>query len=58
MTKTWKEKIGKQLLAHVKETTQRNTLREVKKNIAHQRKHNMKCFECEAILIKLEIKLP
>ena len=62
--KTWKQKIGKRLLKHVKETTRYCTLREVKANYANQQINPnaaicnglaaKPCNECEAIARKLQ----
>jgi len=54
--KTWKGKIGKRLMKHVAESTQRGTLAEVKLNIAHQRANHIRCFECQRIAAKLGIQ--
>lgn len=56
--KTWKQKIGKRLLAHVKETTVDCTLAEVKANIKGQRASwgGIVCNECLAIAARLGLK--
>ena len=56
--KTWKQRIGKRLLAHVKETTRRGTLREVKLNIAGQQDGfgYIICGDCAKIAKKLGLK--
>lgn len=54
--KTWKQKIGKRLFAHVQETTIRSTLAEVKANITSQRAARVICFECDRIAAKLGLK--
>ena len=52
--KTWKQKIGKKMLSHIAETTQRCTLAEFKANIEEQRKNPSNCcFECLLIAQKL-----
>lgn len=51
--KTWKQKIGKRLLKHVSDSTQGQTLAEVKRNLEAQRKSGDLCFHCEAIARKL-----
>lgn len=53
MAKTWKEKIGKRLLAHVNETTCCGTLAEFKRNLAAHKESGATCFECMAIADKL-----
>lgn len=56
--KTWKQRIGKRLLAHVKETTKRGTLREAKLNIAGQQDAygGIICEDCAKIAKKLGLK--
>ena len=49
----WKQKIGKRLLKHVQETTQRNSLAEVIANIRSQDKDGIICNECISIKNKL-----
>ncbi len=44
--RTWKQKIGKRLLQHVKETTQDGTLRSVRANAAQ----DIICWDCRRIL--------
>lgn len=53
--KTWKQKIGKRLLKHVKETTTYDTLREVKNNLASQKENRCWCYECSRIAQKLSL---
>ncbi len=53
MSRTWKEKIGKRLMKHVADSTQRQTLAEVKRNLDAQRKSGDFCFHCEEIARKL-----
>lgn len=50
--KTWKQKLTKAQLAHVKNTTQRGTLAEVKANIESSLREVSpfgRCFKCEEI---------
>lgn len=56
--KTWKQRIGKRLLAHVKETTRRGMLHEVKLNIAGQQDDfgYIRCEDCAKIAKKLGLK--
>ena len=51
--KTWRQKLTKTQLGHVKESTEFNTLAEVKRNIQHQRENNTHCFECQQIADRL-----
>jgi len=55
--KTWKQRLGKKLLAHVQETTQRSTLGEIRRNIADQRARIVRCFDCDRIALKLGLKV-
>lgn len=56
--KTWQQRIGKRMLAHIKESTQGGTLREFRSNLAHQAKTDQPCYECQAIARKLGIEVP
>lgn len=47
--KTWKQKIGKRLLQHVRETTQRCTLAEVRANVAGNPVATA-CSQCARVL--------
>lgn len=53
--KTWQQRIGKRMLAHIKETTQTGTLREFKSNLAHQAKTYQPCYDCRMIAAKLNL---
>ena len=54
--KKWEKKLTKAQLAHIAETTQRGTLREVKANIEHQRACPPSfCFTCSDIAKRLGI---
>lgn len=48
--KTWKDRITKQQLSHVRITTQRGTLAEVRANVERQRALGHRCWDCEDIL--------
>lgn len=51
--KTWKQKLTKALLKHVETSTQRGTLAEVKRNIAHHRAMGETCIDCQRLAEKL-----
>jgi hypothetical protein len=51
--KTWKQKLGKRLMKHVTDTTERGTLAEVKRNLEHHRLTGISCFDCKKIADKL-----
>jgi hypothetical protein len=51
----WKRKLTASQLKHVKETTQRSTLAEVKVNLAHQELLVFPCFDCIQIANRLGI---
>lgn len=56
--KTWQQKIGKRLLKHVRETTERGTLREVRSNYEHQENDtSWTCADC-ARVIQLTTRSP
>ena len=55
--KTWKDKLTKTQMKHIKETTQRSTLSEVKQNIAFQAQNTFPCWECIDIARKLGIEI-
>ena len=54
--RTWQQKVGKRLMQHVRETTRRSTLREVKANISHNLNFTTltPCSECAAIIRKAQ----
>ena len=51
----WQDKVGKRLMKHVRESTDRPTLQAVRKNIEVQHERGIVCWECRAISIKLGI---
>ena len=56
MQPKWQKKIGAHLMRHVRDTTQRGTLTEVKRNIeAGKLLGGIICFECQLIAHKLGI---
>lgn len=59
--KSWKKRITKKQLAHIKETTNNCLLREFKANREAQRKEGKEvgeepCWECRVIAVKLGIE--
>ena len=48
--KTWKDRLTKRQLAHIRITTQRSTLTEVRANVERAAVLGHRCFECEDIL--------
>lgn len=53
----WQRKLHASDLRHLAETTRRNTLSEVKKNLAHQKTTGIICDECRAIAQKLKLEV-
>jgi hypothetical protein len=51
--RTWKERVGKRLFAHVVESTKNGTLAEFKRNRDQQRELGIICWQCESIAKKL-----
>jgi len=48
--KTWKDRITKKQLAHVRITTERCTLAEVRANVEKAAILGLRCWDCEDIL--------
>jgi hypothetical protein len=55
MIKTWKQKVGKRLMKHVKAQTSSSLLCEVKHNIEHQVAIDFYCFKCAQIAKRLNL---
>jgi hypothetical protein len=54
--KTWKQRIGKRMTKHIKETTQGGTLYEFRSNLKWQVTSDQPCYECRQIARKLGIE--
>lgn len=56
----WQKKLTKKELQHIKETTQRGTLAEFRRNYASQEKHRTQdyepCYECWLMAKKLGLR--
>lgn len=53
--KTFRDKLNKEDLQHLKETTENSTLKGLKINLVAQKKDNIRCSECEQIAKKTGI---
>ena len=51
----WKRKLTAADLRHIKETTNRNTLEEIRRNVLQARIDGVICHECQVIARKLGI---
>jgi hypothetical protein len=51
----WQRKLTKKEIGHIKETTNRPTLEQFKRNFEHQQGSQFPCWECRAIARKLGI---
>ncbi len=54
--KTFRDKLNKADLKHLRETTEKGTLREFKRNRAIQIRDNITCFDCRIIARKLGLE--
>ncbi len=51
----WKRRLDARQRRHIKETTQRGTLAELRRNIDTQRRDDFPCWECEGIANRLNL---
>ena len=55
--KTFRDKLNKKELQHLKDTTERGTLVGLKRNLEGQKRDNIRCFDCEQIARKLGLEV-